>query len=107
MPVVVEVEEQHLRFSGFQDAVTEFLDLQASLEWQLKLAALDDDIREIEQVTFKRVKHALSSHDNLLRLLLDGQASDECCHFFSCLPLSQLPKSLLASPNAGMDNLEE
>jgi hypothetical protein len=30
-----------------QDEVTELLHLHARLEWQLELAALDDDVREV------------------------------------------------------------
>ena len=55
----------------------------------------------------KRVKHALSRHDNLLRLLFNWQASDQSCHFFSSLPLCKLAKALLTSPHARVDNLEE
>ena len=47
--------------------------LEAGLEWQLQLRPLDDNVGEVEQVDLQRVQHALPRHDNLLRLLLNGQ----------------------------------
>jgi hypothetical protein len=47
LPVVIEVEQKHLRLSGLQDPVTELLDFKAGLERQLELATLNHDVREI------------------------------------------------------------
>ena len=47
--------------------------LEAGLEGQLQLRPLDDNVGEVEQVDLERVQHTLPRHDNLLRLLLNGQ----------------------------------
>lgn len=39
-PVVVDVEQHHLRLGGLEDQVPELLDLEARLEGQLQLRAL-------------------------------------------------------------------
>ena len=52
-------------------------------------------------------QHALSSDDDLLRLLFNRQGTNQCCNFFGCLPLRELPKTLLTSPYARVNNLEE
>ena len=66
-PIVVEVEENHLRLCGLENEVTELLDLEAGLEGQLKLRALDHDVREVEQMHLEtgmtRNKHI--KHQNL------------------------------------------
>ena len=75
-PVIVEVEEHHLRLCGLQDQVSQLLHLggergggevsprpggwgeeragtahlEAGLERQLQLTALDDDVREVQQM---------------------------------------------------------
>ena len=48
--LTIQTEQHHLRLCGTQDKVTEFFHLHTSLEGQLELATLDDDIREIEQM---------------------------------------------------------
>ena len=49
-PVIVEVEEDHLWLCGLEDEVSKLLHLEASLEGQLQLTALDHDVGEIQQV---------------------------------------------------------
>lgn len=49
-PVVVQVEQHHLRLRGLQDEVSELLDLQTGLEGQLQLRAFDHDVGEVKQV---------------------------------------------------------
>ena len=91
----------------YQDQVTELLHLHARLERQLKLATLDDDVGEIEQVNLERVQHALPRDDDLLRLLLDRQRTHKSRHFFGRLPLRQLSKTLLPCPDARVNDLQE
>ena len=55
-----------------KDEVTELLHLHARLERQLQLGALDNNVREVEQVHLERVQHALTRDDDLLRLPLNG-----------------------------------
>ena len=55
-----------------KDEITELLHFHARLVRQLQLGALDDDVREVEQVHLERVQHALTRNDNLLRLFLNG-----------------------------------
>mmetsp|Transcript_63136 Transcript_63136/g.136700 ORF Transcript_63136/g.136700 Transcript_63136/m.136700 type:complete len:725 (-) Transcript_63136:4486-6660(-) len=106
-PVVVEVEEHHLRLRGLQDQIAELLDLHAGLEGQGELGALDDDVREVEEVHLQRVQHALARHDDLLRLLLHGQRADQRRDLLGGLPLRQLRQALLAGPHRGVDDLQE
>mmetsp|Transcript_51851 Transcript_51851/g.121766 ORF Transcript_51851/g.121766 Transcript_51851/m.121766 type:complete len:1251 (+) Transcript_51851:175-3927(+) len=106
-PVVVEVEQEHLRLRRLQDDVAELLDLERGLERQLQVAALDDDVREVEQMHLQRVEHALARHDDLLRLLLDGQRPDQRRHLLGRLPLGQLSEALLSRPHRRVDDLEE
>ena len=60
-------------FGTYQDQISELLHLHTCLERELEFAALDDDVREVEQVHLERVQHALTRDDDLLRLFLDGQ----------------------------------
>ena len=53
-PVVVDVEEHHLRLRRLEDQVAELLDLEAGLEGELQLRALDHDVWEVEQVHLER-----------------------------------------------------
>mmetsp|Transcript_46495 Transcript_46495/g.113223 ORF Transcript_46495/g.113223 Transcript_46495/m.113223 type:complete len:463 (-) Transcript_46495:5607-6995(-) len=106
-PVVVEVEEEHLRLRGLEDDITELLDLERRLERQLQVRPLDDDVGEVEEVHLERVEHPLARHDDLLRLLLDGQRPDQRSNLLRRLPLGELPKALLAGPYGGVDDLEE
>ena len=52
-------------------------------------------------------QHALSRHDDLLRLLFYRQRPNQRGHFFSSLPFRKLAETLLASPDASVDDLEE
>ena len=71
LPVIVEIEQKHLWLCRFQDAITKFLDLQASLERKLQLAALDHNIWEVEQMDLQGIQHTLSRDDDLLWLFFD------------------------------------
>ena len=55
----------------------------------------------------ERVQHSFTSHDDLLRLFLYGEGSDESGNLFSRLPLGQLPETFLPRPHTSVDNLEE
>ncbi len=55
----------------------------------------------------KWVKHAFARDNNLLRLFLYWQTSNESSHFLSSLPLGQLTQSFLSSPYTRVDDLEE
>jgi len=61
----------------------------------------------LTHVNFERVKHTLAGNDDLLRLFFHRQRPNEGSHFFRGLPLGKLPETLLARPNAGVDDLEE
>ncbi|CAN7943340.1 unnamed protein product, partial [Ixodes pacificus] len=93
-PVVVEVEEHHLRFGGLQDEVSKLLHLQAGLEGQLQLTALNHNVGEVQQcygaAYLQWIEHALSGDNDLLGLLLHGQGTNQGCHLLSCFPLGQL-----------------
>lgn len=55
-------------------AMTECLsNLETGLEGKLQLAALDDNVGEVEEVDLQRVQHALPRHDDLLRLFFHRQ----------------------------------
>jgi len=49
----------------------------------------------------------LSGHNNLFRLLFNGERSDEGSHFLSCLPLGQLTQTFLSSPDRCVNDLEK
>mmetsp|Transcript_31891 Transcript_31891/g.87333 ORF Transcript_31891/g.87333 Transcript_31891/m.87333 type:complete len:766 (-) Transcript_31891:1916-4213(-) len=106
-PVVVDVEENHLRLGGLEDQVAKLLHLEARLEGELQLGALDHDVGEVEQVHLEWVEHALARDDDLLGLLLDGQRADERRHLLGRLPLGELAEALLARPHRRVDDLEE
>jgi hypothetical protein len=107
LPVIIQVEEKHLWLSCLQYSVSKFLNLQTRLEGKLQLTAFDDDVGEVEEMDFERVKHSLPGDNNLFGLLLDWETSDEGSHFLCSLPLGQLTQSLLACPHTGVDDLEE
>ena len=46
----LDVEADHLGLGRLEDQVAELLDLEARLEGQLQLGALDHDVGEVEQV---------------------------------------------------------
>mmetsp|Transcript_13958 Transcript_13958/g.40458 ORF Transcript_13958/g.40458 Transcript_13958/m.40458 type:complete len:470 (-) Transcript_13958:5660-7069(-) len=104
-PVVVQVEQHHLRLGRLCDEVAELLELDGRLERQLKLGASDDDVGEVEAVDLERVKHALARNDDALGLLLHRQRPHERSHLLGRLPLGQLAQALLASPHARVDDL--
>ena len=58
-------------------------------------------------MNFQRIKHPLSGDYDLLWLLLYRETSYKSSHFLSSLPLCQLAKSLLTSPNTGVDDFKE
>ena len=90
-----------------QNQITELLHLHTRLEWKLEFAALDDNIGEVEEMDFQWIQHALSSDDNLLRLLFHWKGSNESSNLFGRLPFGELSETLLTSPNARVDDLEE
>ena len=106
-PFVVQVEEHHLRSGRSKNHVTKLLDLHSSLEGELQFRGTDGDVGEIKQMHLERVEQTLTGHDKLLRLFFHRQRSDESRHFFSSLPLRQLTKTLLTSPDTRVDNLQE
>lgn len=62
------------------------------MERKLEFTALDDNVREIQQVDLKGVKHSLPGHNDLLGLLLHGEGADQGGHFLRSLPLGQLQR---------------
>ena len=54
-PVIIEIEEDHLRLSGLEDEVSQLLHLQTGLEWQLELTAFDHNVGEIQQMHLQGV----------------------------------------------------
>ena len=56
---------------------------------------------------FEGIEHALARDDDLLGLLFDGERANERGNFFGCLPLGKLAQTLLTSPDARVDDLEE
>lgn len=60
-PVVVEVEQHHLRLCSLQDQVSKLLHLQTGLEGQLQLRTFDHDVGEIEQVDLHRENNGIWS----------------------------------------------
>lgn len=49
-PVVIEIEQHHLRLCRLQDEISELLHLQTGLEGQLQLRTFDHDVGEVKQV---------------------------------------------------------
>ena len=81
----------HIFFSNF-DKYFSSRYLKTGLERQLEFTALDDNVREIQQVDLKGVKHSLPGHNDLLGLLLHGEGADQGGHFLRSLPLGQLQR---------------
>lgn len=73
----------------------------------MKLAPLDHDVREIQEVDLEGVQHSLPRHDDLFRLLLDREGPDQGSYFLCRLPLSELAQPLLSGPHDRVDDLEE
>ena len=69
-PVVVQVEENHLRLGRFQDQVSKLLNLEASLEGKLKLGPLDHNVGEVKEMNLQRIQHPFPCHNDLFGLLL-------------------------------------
>jgi hypothetical protein len=46
-PVVVQIEEKHLRFGSFENPVSKLLNLKDGFVWQLQLRSFDYDIWEV------------------------------------------------------------
>ncbi len=57
-PVIIEVEQHHLRLCSLQDQISKLLHLQTGLEGQLQLRAFDHDVGEVEQVDLHRQSNA-------------------------------------------------
>lgn len=53
-PVIVEVEENHLRLCGFKDEIPKFLHLKTSLEGELELGSFDHNVGEVQQVYLRQ-----------------------------------------------------
>lgn len=73
----------------------------------MKIAALDDDVGEIEQMDFQGVQHSLPGHDDLLGPFFWRENTNQSGNFFCSFPFGQLTQPLLAGPNASVDNFEE
>lgn len=58
-------------------------------------------------MNFKGIKHTLSRDNDLFRLLLNRQTSNESSNFFSSFPFCELSKSFLSSPYTCVNDLEE
>lgn len=52
------------------------------------------------------VQHTLPGHNDLPRLLINRQCSDQRSHLLRSLPLGQLAKSLLTCPGTRVDDLQ-
>lgn len=114
-PVIVEVEENHLGLCGFKDEIPKLLHLETSLEGELELWPFDHNVGEVQQVHLRQsprseggpegsgllsstvptshlqwIQHALPGDNDLFRLFLYRQRSNQGSHFLSCLPLGQL-----------------
>ena len=77
------------------------------MERQLQLAALDDDVGEVEQVHFERIQHALACDDDLLRLFFYGQGANQRRDFLSSLPFRELTETFLPGPDTRLNHLEQ
>lgn len=53
------------------------------------------------------VEHTLPRDDDLLRLLLDGEGSNESSDLLGRLPLGELSETLLTGPDGRVDDLDE
>jgi hypothetical protein len=60
-----------------------------------------------QTVNLERIQHSLAGDNQLLGLFFDGEGTNQSSDFFSSLPLGQLSKTLLTSPDRGMNNLQE
>lgn len=58
-PVIIQVEQHHLRLCSFQDEVSKLLHLQTGLEGQLQLRPLDHNVGEVEQVDLRRENNGI------------------------------------------------
>ena len=54
-----------------------------------------------------RTQHALASDNDLLRLFLDWQRTDQSSNFFSSLPFRELSKTLLTHPDTSVNDLQK
>jgi hypothetical protein len=55
----------------------------------------------------ERIKQSFSRDDNLPRLLVNWQRSNQSSDFFSSLPFGQLSEPLLSGPRACVDDFQE
>lgn len=70
-PVIIKVEQHHLRFCCLQDQVSELLHLQTGLERQLQLRAFDHNVGEVKQVNLHREIIGIRIRQQLKGLLLN------------------------------------
>jgi hypothetical protein len=63
--------------------------------------------RRSDVIRTRPTKHALAGDNHLLRLLLDGERPNQGGDFLGRLPLGELTETLLAGPDARVDDLEE
>ena len=85
---------------------------------------LDDDVEEVSKWTSRgsmylfrtiaqrmiklgHTQHTLASDNDLLRLFLDWQRTDQSGNFFSGLPFCKLSKTLLTHPDASVNDLQK
>lgn len=76
-PVIVDVEQHHLRLSGLKNEITKLLKFDCCLEWQLQLTARDHNVGKVQQMDLQRVQHAFARHNDALRLLFNGERADQ------------------------------
>src|SRR5579859_6489895 len=72
-PIIIQIEQHHLRLRGLQDQITQLLNLECRLERKLQFGGPDNDVGEVEKMDFERIQHTLSGDDDLMRLLFDRQ----------------------------------
>src|SRR2546423_12806943 len=106
-PVIVQIEQYHLRFGCLQDEISKLLNLECGLERQLQFTGTNNNIREIKKMHFKRIQHTFPRDDNLMRLFFYRERPNQSGSFFSCLPFRQLTKTFLTRPHRRMNNFEE
>jgi hypothetical protein len=89
-PIVVEIEENHLGLGSPQNEITKLLDLEtlghtrheranlkASLEGELQLGTLDDDVGEVQQVHLEGIEHAFTLAKKQKRMCLRRRTHGE------------------------------
>ena len=59
-PIVIQVEETHLRLESIQDQVAKLFNLETSLEWELKFRTLQHNIREIQTYINQSINQSIN-----------------------------------------------